>query len=233
VFACVLEEALIKGNPPSLRVIPDFDNLRCLPNLPTSSEVHGSRSMGVREQPETNKQHSKCSEEDEFPRPPRLLVLVDRLATVTTLAAVSTGVVSTGPAVVAVKVVVVNVVVVVVVEAVTTEVHATVGTATVVAGVVVAHAVGTHTVVTVVVGGFVHRRVGDDDRVAGVAQAPATAMNVSESVTTVVSAMRVGSGPTTTASTAPSSTFSTLCESLRINCQGQGDCEHSDERDFA
>jgi hypothetical protein len=158
--------------------------------------------------------------------------LVDRLV-VTTLAAVSTRVVSTGLAVVAVKVVVANVVVVVVVEAVTTEVHAAVGTATVVAGVVVAHAVGTHAVVTVVVGGFVHRHVGDDHRVAGVTQAPATAMDVSESVTTLVSAMRVGSGPTTTASTTPSSTFSTLCESLRINCQGQGDCEHSDEGDFA
>jgi hypothetical protein len=52
-------------------------------------------------------------------------------------------------------------------------------------------------------------------------------------MTALVSAIGMGSRPTTARTTTLTATFSTFCEGLRINGQGQGDSEHSDEGDFA
>jgi hypothetical protein len=43
----------------------------------------------------------------------------------------------------------------------------------------------------------------------------------------------MSSRPTTASTTSFSATLTAFCEGLRINSQGQGDSEHSDEGDFA
>jgi hypothetical protein len=67
-----------------------------------------------------------------------------------------------------------------------------------------------------------------DWAVRGVAPITAAAETSVEATTPVSATMVMDAGATTARST-----LATLGESLRIHCEGQSDCEHSDERDFA
>jgi hypothetical protein len=71
-----------------------------------------------------------------------------------------------------------------------------------------------------------------DWAVRGVAPITAAAESSIEA-TTPVSATVVMDAGTTTARTTLASALATLGEGLRIHCEGQSDCEHRDERDFA